>query len=152
MENTRYIKHEEQIKTLFKKVYNVENKIDDMTDMKLTMNTISLTMQNIQEHNERQDAWNKNMFESQSKLNERQNNTLDRINENLNKLNAGQTNLEGQVTELKQRVDENEVKHSVDLRDIEKMKNIDVLKKYGIPFGVGITIGTFLLEVIKVFK
>lgn len=155
-ENLPCIKHTEQIKTLFnqdefanKRIDGMEGKIDDMTDMKLTMNTIALTMKNIQDHNVRQDAWNKDMFEKQSNLNERQNNTLDRINENLNKLNAGQDKLEGQVTELKQRVDENESKHSVDLRDLEKKKYTDIFIKYVLPTGGGLII---LMELIRIWK
>ena len=134
-------KHEEQIKTLFKRVDGMENKIDDMTEMKIAINTISMSMEHIVEHNTRQDE-----------LNSRQNETLDKINENLNELNEGQRTLNNKVEKLEKRVDENENKHFIDTRDIEKEKHINVLKKYGVPFSVGIAIGTFLLKLFEVLK
>lgn len=137
--------HTEQIKTLFKRVDNVENKIDDMTDMKIAINTISVSMEHIVEHNKRQDGYSKR----QDELNERQNRTLENINTNLNELNEGQRSLNGKVEKLEQRVDENESKHSIDLRDIEKKKYMDIFIKYILPTGGGLIV---LLELLKIWK
>lgn len=99
---------------------------------------MSLTLDHIVEHNERQD-----------KIQEKQNDTLDRINDNLNMLNGGQATLNRKVENLEHRVSENEQKTSIDLRDIDKQDTIALLKKYGAPFALGGGITLILLEIIK---
>ena len=138
-------KHEEQIKTLFekdkstnKRIDGMEVKVDDMTDMKIAITKISTSMDYLIEHNKKQDE-----------LNEKQNQTLDKINQNLNELNEGQRILNSKVEKLEKRVDENENKHSIDLRDIEKKKYTEVFFKYILPTGGGLII---LLEIIKALK
>lgn len=140
--------HTEQIKTLFekdkstnKRIDSMEAKVDDITDVKIAITKISTSMEYLVEHNKKQDI-----------LNEKQNETLDKINQNLNELNEGQRTLNNKVEKLERRVDENENKHKIDTRDIEKEKNINILKKWGVPFSVGIAIGTILLQAIQIFK
>src|SRR5690606_23253390 len=105
-------------------------------------------LESVVEHNKKQDARadkQEEMMMEQQKINIK-------INENLTELAEGQRTLNKRVGKLEERVDENENKHSLDLRDIDKEKNINILKKWGVPFSVGIAIGTFLLKVFEVFK
>ena len=117
-------KHTEQIKTLFEKdkenvseIKNINHKLDDLTDIKIAIEAISISMKHITQHNERQD-----------KISEKQNETLARMNENLSELNEGQRTLNQRVGQLETRVDENEDLHQLDRREIAQnfwLKNID---------------------------
>ena len=84
-----------------------------------------------------------------------------KVSDNLTKL-AGQYNaLNGKVDsvtaetkKLAEKVKDSEDKHKIDLRDIEKEGKINILKKYGIPFGLGASITILpqvLTELIKFF-
>ena len=148
-------RHEEQIKTLFKKDESMEKRVEKIESDKDFIYSLDKNMaiqtqvlKEISEHNKRQDV----RMDKQDKTMDEQHQVIVSINENLTELTKGQRALNNRVGKLEDKVDENENKHNIDLRDIEKTKNIDILKKYGIPFGVGIAIGTFLLEVIKIFK
>lgn len=141
-------KHEEQIKTLFKRV-------DDMGDLRdvihnldknIAVQTQTLEMQaqtlkEIKEHNDKQD---KRMDE--------QHKTIVKINENLTELTEGQRTLNNRVGKLEDRVEENDAKHSIDLRDIDKGKNTNILIQWATPISIGMAVGMLILEVIKVFK
>lgn len=141
-------KHEEQIKTLFKRVDNMENMRDLLYSLDKNSALQTQLLESVVEHNKKQDARadkQEEMMMEQQKINIK-------INENLTELAEGQRTLNKRVGKLEERVDENENKHSLDLRDIDKEKNINILKRWGVPFSVGIAIGTFLLKVFEVFK
>lgn len=141
-------KHDERIKTLLKRVDNMEGLRDTLHSLDKNSALQTQLLESVVEHNKKQDV----RADKQDQMMVEQQQINMNINENLTELAEGQRTLNKRVGKLEERVDDNEDKHSIDLRDIEKTKNIDMLKKYGIPFGVGIAIGTFLLEVIKIFK
>lgn len=145
-------KNTEKIRTLFskheatnKRIDGMENKIEDITDIKLAINTISMSMEHMVESDKKRDL----LDEKRDQMNEMQNKTLENINQNLNELNKGQQKLNNKVDSLEQRVDDNESKHSIDLRDIEKKKYTDIFFKYIIPTGGGLII---LMEVLKLLQ
>jgi len=138
-------RHEEQIKTLFKKDESMEKRIEKLEDDREFMHSLDKTMvlqtkmlEDISAHNKKQDI----------KLDEMQQINL-KINENLTELAEGQRTLNKRVGKLEDRVDENEEKHTIDIRPINKKKYEDVLYKIIIPGGIGII---FVLELIKIFK
>ncbi len=124
-------RHEEQIKTLFKKVESINKRVDDMDDIKKmyynldkSMALQTQLMESVVEHNRKQDA----------RMDERQEIDI-KINENLTELAEGQRTLNKRVGKLEERVDENDCKHLIDLRDIKKKKYTDVLLKIVLPTG-----------------
>ncbi len=138
-------RHEEQIKTLFKKDESMEKRIEKLEDDREFMHSLDKTMtlqtkmlEDISAHNKKQDI----------KLDEMQQINL-KINENLTELAEGERTLNKRVGKLEERVDENEEKHTIDIRPINKKKYEDVLYKIIIPGGIGII---FVLELIKYFK
>lgn len=150
-------RHDEQIKTLFRKQEDSERRIeciegkvdnmqtDDITDIKVAINTISLSMEHMVESDKRRDR----LDERRDELNENQNRTLEKINQNLNELNEGQRKLNKKVDTLEERVNDNESKHSIDLRDIEKKKYTDIIFKLVLPVGGAMAILWKLLEILK---
>lgn len=74
------------------------------------------------------------------------------VNNNLTKLNEGQVELKDRVDNIEDKVEKNENKHLLDIRDIEKEKKIGLLKKYGEPAVIIGAIGTILLKLIEIFK
>lgn len=141
-------KHGEQIKTLFKRVDDMERLRDTLHSLDKNSVLQTQLLENVVEHNKKQDA----RADKQDKMMVEQQQINMKINENLTELAEGQRTLNKRVGKLEERVDDNEDKHSIDLRDLKKQKNIDILKKYGVPFGIGIGIGTFLLELLKIWK
>lgn len=141
-------KHEEQIKTLFKRVDDMDNMRDLLYSLDKNSALQTQLLESVVEHNKKQDARadkQEEMMIEQQKINIK-------INENLTELAEGQRTLNKRVGKLEERVSENENKHSLDLRDIDKEKNINILKKWGVPFSVGIAIGTFLLKLYEILN
>ena len=137
--------HAEQIKTLFKRV-------DEMNAIQQTLHSLdksyalqSQLLQNIVEHNKKQDE----RMNRQNEINIKQNETLSNINANLSNLNTRVEKLEQGQADLAKRVDENENKHNIDLRDIEKKKFTDMLIKYGLAINGGLVV---LWEILKIIK
>ena len=137
--------HAEQIKTLFKRV-------DEMDTIQQTLHSLdksyalqSQLLQNIVEHNKKQDE----RMNRQNEINIKQNETLSNINANLSNLNTRVEKLEQGQADLAKRVDENENKHNIDLRDIEKKKFTDMLIKYGLAINGGLVV---LWEILKIIK
>lgn len=131
-------KHEEQIKTLFKRV-------DEMDDFKKILHNLDKNyavqtqmMKEMTEHNRKQDV----RLDEQHEINMN-------INTNLTELAEGQRALNQRVGKLEDRVNENEEKHSIDTRDIQKKGYTDILYKYALPIGVG---GVLILEIVKTIK
>lgn len=138
-------RHEEQIKTLFKKDESMEKRIDKLENDREFMYSLDKTMalqtkmlEDIAKHNHKQDI----------KLDEMQQINI-KINENLTELAEGQRNLNKRVGKLEARVEENDEMHKVDIRVPTKKKYEDALYKFIIPGSIGII---FILEIIKIFK
>ena len=141
-------KHEEQIKTLFKRVEGVENMRDLLYSLDKNSALQTQLLESVVEHNKKQDA----RADKQEEMMMEQQEINIKINENLTELAEGQRALNKRVGKLEERVDENENKHSLDLRDIDKEKKIGLLKKYGEPAVIIGAIGTILLKFIEIFK
>lgn len=131
-------RHEEQIKTLFKRVDSMENMRDLLYSLDKNSALQTQLLESVVEHNKKQDA----RMDEQQQINVK-------INENLTELAEGQRTLNKRVGKLEERVDSNEDKHNIDLRDIEKKKYTEIFFKYILPTGGGLII---LLELIKVLK
>ena len=138
-------RHEEQIKTLFKQNESINKRVDDMNDIKTMYYNLDKSMalqtqllESVVEHNKKQDA----------RMDERQEIDI-KINENLTELAVGQRNINKRVGKLEERVDENDCKHLIDLRDIKKKKYTDIIFKYIIPSGGALLLLQRLLELLK---
>lgn len=132
-----------------KRIDMMQEKYETMNDLNTAISVMSLTLDHIVEHNERQDKLQDNLSSAISSLMK----TLENINTNLNELNQGQRHLNSKVAQLEERVERGEQKSMVDLRDLEKEKQVGLLKKYGAPVGIGVGLGTtlamILLEILK---
>lgn len=164
-----------------KKITIMEDKYEQMNDLNTAISVMSLTLDHIVEHNTRQDKQREADLKraaEQQELNvqtlaeqqERNNTsmaqiteTLGKMNKNLTQLTQGQEHLNkkmgslnSKVELLEDRVEQSERKSMIDLRDLEKEEKMGVLRKYGMPIGVGVGIGTTLamiiLEIIKAFN
>ena len=138
-------RHEEQIKTLFKQDESINKRVDDMDDIKKmyynldkSMALQTQLMESVVEHNKKQDA----------RMDERQQIDI-KINENLTELAEGQRNLNKRVGKLEERVDRNDDKHLIDLRDINKKKYTDILLKIVLPTGGALLILEKIITVIS---
>ena len=148
-------RHEEQIKTLFKKDENMEKRIEKIENDRGLMCSLdkNMTLQTqmikeIREHNLRQDA----RMDKQDKRLDEQHQVIVSINENLTELTEGQRTLNNRVGKLEDRVEENDLKHKIDLRDIENEKNTSILKQWAAPFGIGMGVAMLILEIIKILQ
>lgn len=145
-EKTPCDKHAEQIKTLFKQVDNMDKMRESLYNLDKNSALQTQLLENVVKHNKKQDT----RADKQDMVIAEQQQINVKINENLTELAEGQRALNKRVGKLESRVNDNESKHNIDLRDLKKQKNIDILKRYGVPFGVGIGIGTFLIELVKI--
>lgn len=131
-------RHEEQIKTLFKTVEKLEDDRDFIHSLDKNMSLQTQMLNTIIESNDKQD---KRMDE--------QHQTIIKINENLTELTEGQRTLNNRVGKLEDRVEENEDKQTIDIREIEKKKYTDVLYKIVLPAGI---VSVIAMEIIKLIK
>lgn len=141
-------KHEEQIKTLFKRVDGMENMRDLLYSLDKNSALQTQLLESVVEHNNKQDI----RADKQDQVTAEQQQINMKINENLTELAEGQRTLNKRVGKLEERVDTNETKHLIDSRDIDKEKKIGLLKKYGEPTVIIVAIGTILLKLIEMFK
>lgn len=141
-------KHEEQIKTLFKRVDGMENMRDLLYSLDKNSALQTQLLESVVEHNNKQDI----RADKQDQVTAEQQQINMKINENLTELAEGQRTLNKRVGKLEERVDTNETKHLIDSRDIDKEKKIGLLKKYGEPTVIIVAIGTILLKLIEIFK
>ena len=141
-------KHEEQIKTLFKRVDGMENMRNLLYSLDKNSALQTQLLESVVEHNNKQDI----RADKQDQVTAEQQQINMKINENLTELAEGQRALNKRVGKLEERVDTNENKHLIDSRDIDKEKKIGLLKKYGEPTVIIVAIGTILLKLIKIFK
>ena len=138
-------KHEEQIKTLFKRADDMESMRDLLYSLDKNSALQTQLLESVVEHNNKQDT----RADKQDRMMEEQQQINIKINENLTELAEGQRTLNKRVGKLEDRVDENDDKHNVDLRDIEKKKYIDIVFKYMVPAS-GISI--ILLKLLEMWK
>ena len=141
-------KHEEQIKTLFKRVDGMENMRDLLYSLDKNSALQTQLLESVVEHNNKQDI----RADKQDQVTAEQQQINMKINENLTELAEGQRTLNKRVGKLEERVDTNETKHLIDSRDIDKEKKIGLLKKYGEPTVIIVAIGTILLKLVEMFK
>ena len=125
-ERTPCEKHAEQIKTLFKRADDMESMRDLLYSLDKNSALQTQLLESVVEHNNKQDT----RADKQDRMMEDQQQINVKINENLTELAEGQRTLNKRVGKLENRVDENDDKHNVDLRDIEKKKHIDIVFKY----------------------
>ena len=141
-------KHEEQIKTLFKRNESMEKRIEKIENDRDFMHNLDKSMalqtQLIESINAKMDE--------QHEINIKVNENLTKLSEQYNALNVKVDKIGNDQKKLAKKVEENEDKHSVDLRDVDRERNEDILAKYGAHFGVGIAIGMLILEIIKVLR
>lgn len=120
--------HSQQIKSIEKRMEKVEQRTEDMVDMKVTLARLTTIMEQVEIRNKERDD-----------LNRKQNETLDRINENLNNLNK-------EMKQSTQRIDSLETQVS-EVKDNSTI-NINSIVKQGIMGGtiaaIGYYIGKFL--------
>ena len=144
-ERTPCEKHAEQIKTLFKRADDMESMRDLLYSLDKNSALQTQLLESVVEHNNKQDT----RADKQDQMMEEQQQINIKINENLTELAEGQRTLNKRVGKLEDRVDENDDKHNVDLRDIEKKKYMDIVFKYMIPAS-GISI--ILLKLLEMWK
>ena len=135
-------KHAEQIKTLFENTKDLRDTKEIIHSLDKNMALQTQLLQNVVEYDEKQD---RRMDEQQK--------TIEKINDNLTELTEGQRRTNEELKSLGNRIDKvehkvknNEEKHSVDLRDVNKKKYIERIFTYAIPSS-GITI--VLLKIIE---
>ncbi len=135
-------KHAEQIKTLFENTKDLRDIKEVIHSLDKNMALQTQLLQNVVEYDEKQD---RRMDEQQK--------TIEKINDNLTELTEGQRRTNEELKSLGNRIDKvehkvknNEEKHSVDLRDVNKKKYIERIFTYAIPSS-GITI--VLLKIIE---
>lgn len=133
-------RHDEQIKTLFKKVDATDNLSSVIHNLDKNMAVQTKMMEHVVEHNAKQDI------------------IMEQISSNLTELNNGYKTLSKEVSEVKgeikdvsKRVDENEEKHNIDTRDIDKDRYIKKIYKIMTPIGIG-AILAFAIELFKILK
>lgn len=127
-------RHTEQIKTLFKKVDDMNYVENFMHNLDKSMALQTQLLETVVEHNKKQD---KRMDEQQE--------VIISINSNLTELNEGQKVLNSRVGKLEEKVEENEEKNTIDLRDVRKKKVSDFLYKYAMP----IILLSWIFDIIK---
>ena len=152
MEKLPCDRHEEQIKTLFKKDESVEKRIDKLENDKDFLYSLDKNMalqtrmlKEISEHNQKQDV----RMDKQDKTMDEQHQVIVSINENLTELTEGQRTLNNRVGKLEDKVDENEDKHNIDTRIPDKKKYENIIYKIIVPSGVGMIL---ILNIIKLLK
>lgn len=136
---------QERCEEQYRKQALMDAKYESMNELNTAINVISVTLEHIVEHNTKQDI----RQDKQDDLMTAQNKTLEHINQNLNELNLGQRSLSRKVDSLEDRVDTNEKKHFIDLRDMEHESKKNILQQYGAPVGIGAALMLIILEIIK---
>ena len=121
-----------------RKLLKLEQRYEDMSTMSTAISVMSVSLEHIVEHNHKQDE-----------LMLGQHNTLEKINQNLNRLNDGQSKLDSKVEGLEIRVSKNEELNQIDIREINKQYQSNVLQRYGLPAGIGATAAILISEIIK---
>lgn len=137
-------KHEAEIKTLFEKSKDTNKRIDEMGDIRSILHSLdknyalqSQLMENVVEHNKKQDI----RMDEQHEINIKVNENLTKLADQYNTLDNKVDTIGNAQEKLTKKVEENEEKHKIDWRDV--VKNFVV--KVAIPTGVLYTI----IELVK---
>lgn len=148
-------KHEEQIKSLYEKSKDTNKRIDEMGDIRSILHSLdknyalqSQLMENVVEHNKKQDI----RMDEQHEINIKVNDNLTRLADQYVALDDKVDTIGSETEKLAKKVDENENKHKLDIRDIDKDGKTNLLKKYGEPAVIIGAIGTILLKLLEIFK
>lgn len=139
-ENLPCVRHDEQIKTLFKRVDNMETMKDLIYSLDKNMAVQTQLMESVASHNAKQDA----RMDEQHEINVKVSENLTKLANQYTILDDKVDNIGSKTEKLAKKVDENENKSKIDMRDI--------LRRSLIPGGVGIGVGAFLIELIKILK
>lgn len=124
-----------------RKINKLDQRYEDMSTMSTAISVMSVSLEHIVEHNHKQDD-----------IMSRQHNTLEKINENLNILNDGQSKLDEKIENLESRVSKNEELNNIDIRELNKQYQTNVLKRYSLPAGIGATAALLLAELMKILS
>lgn len=130
-----------------KKIDRIKAKYEDMNEMNTSLKLMNLTLEQVSEHNQKQDL----LQEKRDELSASQNKTLEDINSNLTNLSESHKGLYTKVDTLEGRFNEAENKSTIDLRDLNKGSTMDYMRKNVIPVGLGATIALILAEIVKAF-
>jgi hypothetical protein len=137
-------RHDEQIKTLFKKVEFMDGMREAIHSLDKNMAIQTELMKNMVDHNQKQDE----RMDKQDQKQDEQHEVIININANLTELTEGQRTLNKRVGKLEERVDKNDDLHKIDIRKPEKKKWEDIVYKIAVPGGVAFLL---ILEIIKHF-
>ena len=137
--------HTEQLKTLFKRVDNMENIGNAVHGLDKNMAVQTQMLQSIVEHNAKQDK----RMDEQHQINIKVNDNLTILTEKYTKIDDKVNAIDNKTEELTKKVEVNEEKNTIDLRDINKKKYMDFIFRYALPTSGGIIL---LLELIKILK
>ena len=135
------LKHEEQIRILFEKNEKLDCRIDNLSEMKDTLIEMRILMGVMVEHSKKQDD-----------INEKQNHTLINMNNSLISMNNTILSVDNRVQTLELRASENERKHMIDTRDLQRERYKTIIQKYGIPIGIVSAVALLISELAKAYK
>lgn len=138
-------RHDEQIKTLFKRADDVENIKTVMHSLDKNMAVQTQMLSHIIEHNIKQDS----RMDNQENRAEKQDAVMVQMSTSLTELNDEVRGVKGDVENIKLVQNNNEIKHNIDLRDIDKEKYIDWLVKYTLPTGGAVIIIWQIIQYVK---
>ena len=154
-ENLPCAKHEERIRTLFKQDEDMDKRVgkleDDRTlwyNLDKNIALITKSINDINAYNKKQDV----RMDEQHEINIKVSDNLTRLAEQYNTLNNKVDTIGNETEKLAKKVDENENKHLIDSRDVDKEKKINLLKKWGEPALIITALGAILLKLIEIFK
>jgi predicted nuclease with TOPRIM domain len=138
-ENMPCAKHEAEIKTLFEKNKDTNKRIDEMGDIRSILHSLdknyalqSQLMENVVEHNKKQDI----RMDEQHEINIKVNDNLTKLAGQYDTLNNKVDTIGDEQEKLTKKVEENEEKHKIDWRDLVK----NFIIKVAIPTGVLYTV------------
>ncbi|MGJ0846659.1 hypothetical protein ACR77J_08220 [Tissierella praeacuta] len=141
-------KHEEQIKTLFKRVDDMDNMRGLIHSIDKNMAVQTQMLKEMSEHNKRQDK----RMDEQHEINIKMSDNLSQLAEQYNRLDDKVDSLENGQQKLARKVEDNDEKHKIDKRDIEKSEDTKILSwlyKWGTPIGL---LGLLVSQVYKIIK
>lgn len=138
-------RHDEQIKTLTKKVDSMENVTMLMYSLDKNMAVQTSMLEHIVEHNVKQDL----RMDKQEDRSDKQDAIMGKMSISLTELNDELKGVKSDVDIVKDVQSDNEMKHNVDLRDIEKGKYVDYIVKYTLPLGGAAVIIWQIMQFLK---
>ena len=148
-------KHGEQIKTLFKQSEVLDKRMEKLECDKVLMYSldknialITQSISDINEYNKKQDV----RMDEQHVINIKVSENLTRLADQYIALDDKVDTISCETEKLAKKVDDNESKHKLDIRDIEKDRKANLLKKYGEPAVIIGAIGAIIIKLLEIFK